>query len=125
MTSSADNYNDVRVTIRVNKDLKERAEILFDRLGMNMSTALNIFLRKAVYEEAIPFTISVKSTLFGSCHASDNPASTITAAEQNDTEKNQQNKSQIVQPDKKVGNTRLEPPDVSCEYVNRYGKPIA
>jgi len=125
MTSSADNYNDVRVTIRVNKDLKERAEILFDRLGMNMSTALNIFLRKAVDEEAIPFTISVKSTLFGSCHALDNPASTITTAEQSDTEKNQQNKSQIVQPDKKVGNTRLEPPDVSCEYVNRYGKPIA
>ena len=50
--------NDMRVTIRVDKELKKRAENLFSRLGMNMSTAMNIFLRKAVNEAAIPFRVS-------------------------------------------------------------------
>ena len=56
--------NDVRVTIRVDRELKERAENLFNHLGMNMTTALNVFLRKAVDEEAIPFTINVKGNEF-------------------------------------------------------------
>ena len=51
--------NDARVTIRVDRELKERAEALFSRLEMNMSTALNVFLRKAVDEQGIPFSISV------------------------------------------------------------------
>jgi len=34
-------------------------------LGMNMSTALNVFLRKAVEESAIPFPVSAKSAGFG------------------------------------------------------------
>jgi DNA-damage-inducible protein J len=52
---------DARVTIRVDKDLKERAEILFQQLGLNMSTACNIFLRKSVEESAIPFPVSTKT----------------------------------------------------------------
>ncbi|MCL1829671.1 MAG: type II toxin-antitoxin system RelB/DinJ family antitoxin [Oscillospiraceae bacterium] len=56
--------NDVRVTIRVDRELKERAESLFNHLGMNMTTALNVFLRKAVDEEAIPFTINAKGNEF-------------------------------------------------------------
>ena len=52
---------DVRVTVRVDKDLKENAEMLFNRLGMNMSVAFNVFLRKAVDEQAIPFKIGVGS----------------------------------------------------------------
>ena len=55
-----DSQNDVRVTIRVDRELKERAEKLFNHLGMNMTTALNVFLRKAVDEGAIPFTIIFK-----------------------------------------------------------------
>jgi DNA-damage-inducible protein J len=58
-------HNDVRVTVRVDKDLKERAESLFARLGMNMTTALNVFLRKAVDEAAIPFAVSAKSADYG------------------------------------------------------------
>ena len=56
--------NDVRVTIRVDRELKERAEKLFNHFGMNMTTALNVFLRKAVDEEAIPFTINAKGNEF-------------------------------------------------------------
>ena len=50
---------DVRVTIRVNRELKENAEALFNYLGLNMSNAVNIFLRKAVDQGGIPFPISV------------------------------------------------------------------
>ena len=57
--------NDVRVTFRVDRELKESAERLFDYLGMNMSTALNVFLRKSVDEKAIPFEIGTKAHVFG------------------------------------------------------------
>jgi addiction module RelB/DinJ family antitoxin len=57
--------NDVRVTVRVDKNLKSSAEYLFERLGLNMTTAFNVFLRKAVEENAIPFTISTKSNGIG------------------------------------------------------------
>jgi len=53
---------DVRVTVRVDKELKENAEKLFTRLGMNMSVAFNVFLRKAVDEQAIPFDIRLGIT---------------------------------------------------------------
>jgi addiction module RelB/DinJ family antitoxin len=49
--------SDIRVTIRVNKELKESAEDLFNYLGLNMSNAINMFLRKSVDEKGIPFTV--------------------------------------------------------------------
>ena len=51
---------DVRVTIRVNRELKESAEALFDYLGLNMSNAINIFLRKSVDQKGIPFQVNTK-----------------------------------------------------------------
>ena len=49
---------DVRVTIRVNRELKENAEALFTYLGLNMSNAVNIFLRKTVDQKGIPFPVN-------------------------------------------------------------------
>ena len=46
------------VTIRMDKKLKEEAEELFNDLGLNMSTALNAFVKQAVREQRIPFVIS-------------------------------------------------------------------
>ena len=51
----------VRVTIRVNRELKDEAEALFEYLGLNMSSAINIFLRKAVDQRGIPFPINMDS----------------------------------------------------------------
>lgn len=48
----------VNVTIRVDAELKKQAETLFADLGLNFSTALNVFLRQAVREQQIPFHIS-------------------------------------------------------------------
>ena len=48
------------INIRMDKSLKEQAEILLSELGMNMTTALNIFLRQTVRERAIPFQIALE-----------------------------------------------------------------
>ena len=47
------------VSIRMDADLKAQADALFGELGMNMSTAFNIFVRQAVREGRIPFDISL------------------------------------------------------------------
>lgn len=48
-------------TFRIDDELKKKGDILFSELGMNLSTALNIFLCQSVREQRIPFNIS-KST---------------------------------------------------------------
>ena len=47
------------LSIRMDKDLKEQADRLFSELGMNMTTALNIFVRQSVRQGKIPFEISL------------------------------------------------------------------
>jgi DNA-damage-inducible protein J len=47
------------INIRMDKALKEQAESLLSELGMNMTTAFNIFLRQAVRQRKIPFEISL------------------------------------------------------------------
>lgn len=48
----------VNVTIRIDEELKKQADLLFDDLGMSLSTAFNIFLRQSVREQQMPFAIS-------------------------------------------------------------------
>lgn len=52
------NVKNVNVTLRVDEDLKKQAESLFSELGMNLTTAFNIFLRQSVREQQIPFQVS-------------------------------------------------------------------
>jgi DNA-damage-inducible protein J len=49
---SATNLN-----IRIDKDVKEQAEQLFAELGLNMTTAINLFLRTAIRKHGIPFDL--------------------------------------------------------------------
>ena len=46
------------ISIRMDADLKAAAEELFEELGMNLSTAFNIFVRQSLREGRIPFAIS-------------------------------------------------------------------
>lgn len=46
------------ISIRMDNKLKEEAEQLFNQLGMNLSTAFNIFVRQSLRERRIPFIIS-------------------------------------------------------------------
>lgn len=45
------------INIRVDTELKKAAEELFDDLGLNMSSAITMFLKCAVSKEAIPFEV--------------------------------------------------------------------
>ncbi len=45
------------INVNVDKDVKEQADTLFNSLGLNMSTAINMFLRKAINEGGIPFEV--------------------------------------------------------------------
>jgi len=47
----------INVTIRMNREIKENAEKLFDDFGMNLSTAFNVFARQALRQGKIPFEI--------------------------------------------------------------------
>lgn len=44
-----------RVNVRVNDGLKNQANDLFQELGLDMSTAINIFLKQSVREQRLPF----------------------------------------------------------------------
>lgn len=45
------------ISIRMDKELKMQADIFFAELGMNLSTAFNIFVRQSLREGRIPFEI--------------------------------------------------------------------
>lgn len=45
------------VSIRMDTELKAQADELFAELGMNLSTAFNIFVRQSLREGGIPFEI--------------------------------------------------------------------
>ena len=47
------------LNIRVDKEIKMQAEEIFDALGINMTTAVNIFLRQAIREKGIPFELKL------------------------------------------------------------------
>lgn len=47
----------INVTIRLDKDIKESAEQMFNDMGMNLSTAFNIFARQSLRQGRIPFDI--------------------------------------------------------------------
>lgn len=46
------------IHIAVDEDLKNEAEQLFNDLGLNMTTAITIFLKQSVTDQAIPFSIN-------------------------------------------------------------------
>lgn len=48
------------ISIRVNSILKKDFDKLCDELGVNMSTAITMFIKAAVREQRIPFALTIK-----------------------------------------------------------------
>jgi len=40
----------------MDENLRNKAEVILDELGLNMSSAVNIFIRQLVRQEGLPFT---------------------------------------------------------------------
>ena len=49
--------NTSAININVDSNVKKEATELFNSLGLNMSTAINLFLRKSINEGGIPFEL--------------------------------------------------------------------
>lgn len=49
----------INVTIRMNKDVKTQMDELCAKLGMNFSTAFNIFAAAMLRKQGIPFDVSL------------------------------------------------------------------
>lgn len=109
--------SDVQVTIRVDKRLKESAESLFNRLGMNMSTAFNIFLRKAVSENAIPFPVSAKNSRFIADYSEDDITNAFQAAVQREIAMKKQKGIPVARYDGETKRAYLEYADGTREYA--------
>lgn len=45
------------LNIRTDKAVKDKAEEIFNELGLNMTTAINMFLRTTIRERRIPFEL--------------------------------------------------------------------
>ena len=46
------------ITIRVDENIKKEAASIFKEVGMDMSTAINIYLKQVIRSNGIPFPIS-------------------------------------------------------------------
>lgn len=47
------------LNIRTDKEVKAAAEKIFEALGLNMTTAVNMFLRQTIRENGIPFELTL------------------------------------------------------------------
>ena len=52
--------NTTNISIRMDADLKAQADALFNELGMNLTTAFNIFVRQSLREGGIPFKVRLE-----------------------------------------------------------------
>ena len=60
------------LSIRIDRDLKNEADQMFTALGMNLTTAITVFVRQAVRQKKIPFEIALNA---------DNEARSVTLSE--------------------------------------------
>lgn len=51
--------NMTNLNIRTDREVKAAAEKIFEELGLNLSTAVNIFLRQTIRENGIPFELKL------------------------------------------------------------------
>ena len=49
----------VPTQIRIDADTKRQATVLFDQLGIDMSSAVNLFLHQCVMRGGLPFAVEV------------------------------------------------------------------
>ena len=45
------------MSIRLDSEVKEQAQQIFNHLGMDMTTAINIFLRQSIQYQGLPFDV--------------------------------------------------------------------
>ena len=49
--------NTQTLNVRINKDTKKQAQKVFEELGLDLSSAIKLFLNKAIVTKSIPFEV--------------------------------------------------------------------
>lgn len=47
------------ITIRIDEELKEKSDQLYDSLGLSLSGAIKIFLKQSIRESGLPFDLKL------------------------------------------------------------------
>ena len=59
----------ISTSISIDAEVKAQAQELFAELGLDLSTAVNLFLRQCIYEDGIPFLVSRRKRTESGCPA--------------------------------------------------------
>ena len=51
--------NTTNFSVRMDSDVKKQSEALFGELGMNLTTAINVFLRQSIRVGGFPFDVNI------------------------------------------------------------------
>ncbi len=51
----------VKINVCVDEGTKKAVEALLDEMGLNMTSAINMYLKRIIMEQGIPFDVSVKT----------------------------------------------------------------
>ena len=52
--------NTTNFSVRIDTEIKKQSEMLYKKLGMNLTTAINIFLRQSILVGGVPFDVKLK-----------------------------------------------------------------
>ena len=52
--------SDTSMTIRTNSKIKKQAQEVYSKLGIDMSTAINVFLRQSIRYKGFPFEVTLQ-----------------------------------------------------------------
>jgi DNA-damage-inducible protein J len=58
------NMAQTNINIRMDENIKKQAEDLFADMGLNMTTAVNVFVRQTLRQGGIPFEITTETDQF-------------------------------------------------------------
>ncbi|MCL2045644.1 MAG: type II toxin-antitoxin system RelB/DinJ family antitoxin [Oscillospiraceae bacterium] len=58
-----------RISVNIDKDIKQNAQRIFGEMGLDMTTAIELFLRTAIIEGRIPFEIRTERAFREATHA--------------------------------------------------------
>ncbi|WP_203640116.1 type II toxin-antitoxin system RelB/DinJ family antitoxin [Levilactobacillus wangkuiensis] len=56
------NKKSQRLNIRIDADLKEEAQDVYQKLGLDMSTAITLFLKQSIVDKGLPFRPNFENT---------------------------------------------------------------
>lgn len=53
-----------QINIRMDDNVKKEADRLFEAMGLNMGTAVNMFIRQTIRQKGLPFEVTAKEDPF-------------------------------------------------------------